>query len=75
MCPRNDSDLGHMLLSQFMLKPYVKSLRQSVQNPVAKEKKKKKKKGNCKALCAKAQTQEVIILHKLDFYLFLYYGK
>ena len=73
MCPRNDSDLGHMLLSQFMLKPYVKSLRQSVQNPVAKEK--KKKKGNCKALCAKAQTQEVIILHKLDFYLFLYYGK
>ena len=69
------SDLGHTLLSQFMLKRYVKSLRQSVQNPVAKEKKKKKNTGNCKALCAKAQTQKVIILHRLDFYIFLYYGK
>ena len=43
-----------------MIKCLLKRLRQSVQNPVEKEKKekKKKKKGNRKALCTKAQTQK-----------------
>ena len=37
-----------------MIKRLLKSLRQSVQNPFEKEE--KKKKGNCKVLCAKAQS-------------------
>ena len=41
-----------------MKKRLLGSLRQSVQNPVEKEKKKLKKKGKCKALCANAQTQK-----------------
>ena len=36
-----------------MIKRLLKSLRQSAQNPVEKEK--NKNKSNCKALCAKAQ--------------------
>ena len=39
-----------------MLKRLLKSLRQSVHNPV--EKGKKENKGSCKALCAKAQMQQ-----------------
>ena len=38
-----------------MIKRLLKSSRQFAQNPVEKEK--KKKKGNCKALCTKAQTE------------------
>ena len=39
-----------------MIKRLLKSLKQSVQNPVEKKKNEKKKNGNYKALWAKAQT-------------------